>query len=151
MKCIEKIDAPEVGIYLSHRYTKAGLASYHLKSIDRIIVDTIKHQWPRSTLLPVINHLHKYIEDDNYGPSDESDAKNAVYSFTLYDLNLEGSISKPTITFEHSDNIPFFYITYEGAELEKIEKESSYTGNSTDPGEEESLYYHCAIIAVKQK
>jgi len=95
--------------------------------------------------------LHKYIEDD-YGNNDEGDAENAVYSFTLYDLDyLEGSISKPATTFEHSNNIPFFYITYEGTELEKFEKESSYAGNSTDPGEEETLYYHCAIIAVKQE
>lgn len=134
-----------IGIFLLHRYTMGGITPDMLKGADRVLYEAVSNDF-RVELLPVVWHKG-YQWGVDYGISDAKDvSQKKVYSFTAEDLRyLNGVGPKPAAR----KRVPFVFHTV-GQIIQSREQDFiEHTGNESQPGEVEKLYFHAAAILTR--
>jgi len=139
---------PKLGILLSHKYTLKAIRHKNLKGADQQLYEKLLMcQKLETSIYPIIYHF-------NYMKGDFSNARpnilGTVYLGTLDELAyLQGKGEKPAHNPNHTD-IPFIAIK-EGTSLSHwVEDGSEYTGNGVQDTQEDSVYFHGALVILKK-
>ena len=125
-----------------------------LKGVDKALYESIKKQFPQSRLITVVdvyNVLYKYYCEEG------TTGTKRVVAFARNDVLRLGGTTEESESVElsklegTSGEIPFFRQWMQsGANLYESETEYlEYTGNESQPGCIESIYFHCALLVVK--
>jgi hypothetical protein len=126
-----------------------GISPETLKGADKVLYGALSKDF-QVELVPVVWHKG-YEYDHEYQNTDPNEvSRKEVFSFTTADLHyLNGTGPKPR---ERQDKVPFvLYMEHEQGHVLKSSSQMyvSYTGNESEPGKVDKLYFHAAAIVTR--